>query len=591
MKISDVLISYKRSDLNRLAKDKIANYIGLPVEILRDELCKVLTTYDHIKRKIQFRKPPGYTILDIIVHRPDYYVPIQEIKGIVQEEIRNVIEEAKKKEGLKEEKQYDLYAKMLKTAWDFQEDLLPPEANLLSALREYLNITRGEHRLLEAHLEVFKFSQTSFNREIEHFAREGIIFTHEANYIIPEEIVERIKEVWGIELDLEPHRRLLSYLTSSQLYSALGKLDMTKGGSQERRINRVLEKGVKPSDLLNTLSVGDLLSIARKSKCPRKNKRDELVSTIIIHIKRGKDIEKPRPPEPPPPPPPRLVTDEAFKEALSKFSNSQLYHVLAKKKLGTSGTKNQRIERIVNSIYLLAPILDVLRTEELIDLCKLYELHPRGRKPEIIERIVHYFKNYQIKGSKATPKELFSIYEDLSKQNKNAYRDIGIDDKDISLPTITADFERATKYIFESIFRLTVKTQTPGREEPDGIIKEDNIILYECKTVLSPPYEMPIAHRDQFRRYIKDQYDKLEPHAKTALKCFILISHSYGDKIEDKLAQMKIEPYIPFCLITSSDLKFIAEKWLEEQRDRGLPSSLLIFQGFYTRDKLRTKFV
>jgi len=579
MKISDVLISYKRSDLNRLAKDKIANYIGLPVEILRDELCKVLTTYDHIKRKIQFRKPPGYTILDIIVHRPDYYVPIQEIKGIVQEEIRNVIEEAKKKEGLKEEKQYDLYAKMLKTAWDFQEDLLPPEANLLSALREYLNITRGEHRLLEAHLEVFKFSQTSFNREIEHFAREGIIFTHETNYIIPEEIVEQIKEVWGIELDLEPYLRLLGYLTSSQLYSAMGRLELTKRGSQEIRINRILEKGVKPSDLLNTLSVSDLLSIARKSKCSRKYKRDELIPTIIIHIKRGKDIEKPPPPEPPPPPPPRLVTDEAFKEALSKFSNSQLYHVLAKKKLGTSGTKNQRIERIVNSIYLLAPILDVLRTEELIDLCKLYELHPRGRKPEIIERIVHYFKNYQIKGSKATPKELFSIYEDLSKQNKNAYRDIGIDDKDISLPTMAVDFERATKYIFESIFRLTVKTQTPGREEPDGIIKEDNIILYECKTVLSPPYEMPIAHRDQFRRYIKDQYDKLEPHAKTALKCLILIAHSYGDRVEDKLAQMKIEPYIPFCLITASDLKFIAEKWLIEKKGRVLPTSIWIFQG------------
>ncbi|GAI02278.1 unnamed protein product, partial [marine sediment metagenome] len=208
------------------------------------------------------------------------------------------------------------------------------------------------------------------------------------------------------------------------------------------------------------------------------------------------------------------------------------------------------------------------RTDELKDLCKLYELHPRGRKPEIIERIVHYFRNYQIKGSKATPKELFSIYEDLSKQNKNAYRDIGIDDKDISLPTMTADFERATKYIFESIFRLTVKTQTPGREEPDGIIKEDNIILYECKTVLSPPYEMPIAHRDQFRRYIKDQYDKLEPHAKTALKCFIIIAHGFEEKIENKLAQMKIEPYIRFCLITASDLKFIAEKWLEEQRDR-----------------------
>jgi len=592
MKICDVLASYKRSDLNRLAKDKIANYVGLPADILRNELSKVLTTYDHIKRNIQFRKPPGYTILDIIVHQQDYSVPIQEIKNIVQEEIKHVIEEAKSREGLKEDKQYDLYAKMLKTAWDFQEDLLPAEANLLSALREYLNIARGEHRLLEARLEVFKFTQTSFNREIEHFAREGIIFTHETNYVIPEETVERIKEVWGIELDLEPYGRLLSYLTSSQLSSALGRLELTKSGSQETKINRILEKGVKPSDLLNTLTVSDLIMVANKSKCPRRYKKDELVPTIISHVKRRKDIEEKEPEKKPTPPrEPRLVTDEAFKEALSKFNTSQLSSVLAKKNLKISGPKNQMVERIVNSIYSLTTILDSLRMDELINLCKLYELPPKGRKAEIIERIVHCFRNYQIKGTKATPKELFSIYEDLSKQNKNAYRDVGIDDKQISLPTITADFERATLYIFESIFRLTVKRQTPGREEPDGIIKEDNIILYECKTVLSPPYELPIAHRDQFRRYIKDQYDKLEPHAKTALKCFILIAHSFGDKIEDILAQIKIEPYIPFCLITASDLKFIAENWLTEQKGRVLPTSMLIFQGRYTRDKLKAKFV
>ena len=590
MKICNILSSYKRSDLNRLAKDKIANYVGLPIEILRGELSKVLTTYDHVKRKIQFRKPPGYTMLDIIVHRQDYSIPIQEIKGIVQEEIKNVIEVAKSGEGLKEAKQYDLYAKMLKTAWDFQEDLLSPEANLLSALREYLNITRGEHRLLEARLEVFKFSQSSFNREIDHFAREGIIFTHETNYLIPEETAEQIKEVWGIELDPEPYRRLLSYLTSSQLYSALGRLELTKSGSQEIRINRILDKGVKPSDLLNTLTVSDLIMVANKSRCPRKYKKDELVPTIISHIKRGKDIKEEEQ-VPIEPPEPRLVTDEVFKETLSKFRNSQLYHVLAKKKLWTSGTKNQKVERIVNSRYSFSTILDILKTGELVDLCKLYELPPNGRKAEIVERIVQYFRNYQVKGTRATPKELLSIYEDLSKQNKNAYRDIGIDDKDISLSTMTADFERATKYIFESIFRLTVKTQTPGREEPDGIIKEDNIILYDCKTVLSPPYELPITHRDQFRRYIKDHYDKLEPHAKTALKCFIIIAHSFDEKIKDKLAQMKIEPYIPFCLITASDLKFIAENWLKERRDKGLPSSLLIFQGFYTRDKLRIKFV
>ncbi len=45
MKICDVLATYKRSDLNRLAKDKIANYVGLPVDILRDVCRQIIRTH------------------------------------------------------------------------------------------------------------------------------------------------------------------------------------------------------------------------------------------------------------------------------------------------------------------------------------------------------------------------------------------------------------------------------------------------------------------------------------------------------------------------------------------------------------------
>lgn len=591
MKCCDILNSYKRGDLNRLAKNKIANYAGLPVEILRDELSKALTTYDYVKRNIQFRKPPGYTILHIIVHQNKCSVPIQNIKSLVQKEISNVIEEAKSGDGLKEDKQYDLYGKMLKTAWDYQEDLLAPEANLLTALREYLDITLSEHRLLEARLPNFKFTENSFKREIEHFANAGIIFTYGASYIVPGEIVERIKEVWGIELDPAVYQRLLDYLSTSQLSSALARLDLSRSGSKQEKIRRILDKGIEPSNLLGSLTVSDLITIVRKTKCPHKARKDELIPTIVSHIKRGEDIKKDPPKPPKPKPELRLVTDEAFKEALSKFVKSQLAEILTRKKLKISGTKNQKVERLANSRYSLKTILNNLNVNELINLCRLYHLIPKGRKSEIVGRIVEHFQDYQIKLSTATPKELFSIYDDLSKQNKNAYRDIGIDDGSISMPTVTADFERATRHIFESIFRLTVKPQTPGREEPDGIIKEDKIILYDCKAVLSPPYELPISHRDQFSRYIKDQYDKLEPHAKTALKCFIIIAHSFTDRIENKIKQMKIEPYIPFCLITARDLKLIAEKWLEEQKGRTLPTSALIFQGRYTLSEFKKKFI
>lgn len=580
MKCCDILNSYKRGDLNRLAKNKIANYAGLPVEILRDELSKALTTYDYVKRNIQFRKPPGYTILHIIVHQNKCSVPIQNIKSLVQKEISNVIEEAKSGDGLKEDKQYDLYGKMLKTAWDYQEDLLAPEANLLTALREYLDITLSEHRLLEARLPNFKFSENSFKREIEHFANAGIIFTYGPSYVVPEEIVERIKEVWGIELDPAVYKRLLDYLTTSQLSSALAKLHLAKGGGKQEKIRRILDEGIEPSNLLGSLTANDLRIIARNTQCPQKPKKDELIPTIISHIKRREDI-KPR----------GVVTDEALKEALSRLRGSQLTKILAKKKLRISGTKKDKIERLANSRYSFETILNSLNVGELTNLCRLYHLVSRGRESEIVGRIIEHFRDYQIKRTSATPKELFSIYDDLSKQNKNAYRDIGIDDKNISIATITVDFERATRYIFESIFRLTVKPQTQGQQEPDGIIKEDKIILYDCKTVLSPPYELPISHRDQFSRYIKDQYDKLEPHAKTALKCFIIVAHSFTDRIENKIRQMKIEPYIPFCLVTARDLKLIAEKWLEEQKGKTLPTSALIFQGRYTLSEFKKKLV
>jgi hypothetical protein len=54
---------------------------------------------------------------------------------------------------------------------------------------------------------------------------------------------------------------------------------------------------------------------------------------------------------------------------------------------------------------------------------------------------------------------------------------------------------------------------------------------------------------------------------------------------------MKVEPYIPFCLVTARDLKLIAEKWLEEQKGKTLPTSALIFQGRYTLSEFKKKSV
>lgn len=592
MKLQEILKSYKRTDLNRLAKDKLAGYMGWPVDVLRDELCRSLPSYERVKRSTEFRKPPGYIILKIMVEQEGYNVPIQNLKALVREEVNKIIDIAKRGKGLKKDKQYDLFTLMLKTAWSFQDDMSPAEANLLATLREHLGITMDEQRILEAspELNVFRYSEETFNREIDHYVSGGIILTHEANYVLAEEVAERIKEVWGIELDTSDYTRLLEYFTNSQLSTALGNLKLVKGGTQKAKIDRILNEEVRPSVLLNVLSVGGLNTIAKKCQCPRGGKKEEFVAVIINHIKRKADIVSEEEPLHPPPEP-REIADDTYKMALSEFNIDQLYRALSNKDLKRSGTKDQKIETIVNSRYNFKTTLNTLTVGDLSALCKAYKIHPHGRKEELITRIIEHFKLYRGKGSKATPEKLLTIYDELSQQKTSAYRDIGIDDKKITIGTIASDFERATKYIFESIFKLTVKSQTPGKEEPDGVIEGDKIILYDCKTVLAPPYELPISHRDQFRRYVKEGYDKLEPHAKTALQGFIIISHSFTEKIEDKLNDIKPDPSISRCVISAGDLKFIAEKWRDEQEGRTLPCSKLVFQGCYTRDKLKARFV
>ena len=73
-------------------------------------------------------------------------------------------------------------------------------------------------------------------------------------------------------------------MTSSQLYSALGRLELTRSGSQEERINRVLEKAVyicnygRWISYFQELSTGDFLLSTRFQR--ENETRDEYVGRI-----------------------------------------------------------------------------------------------------------------------------------------------------------------------------------------------------------------------------------------------------------------------------------------------------------------------
>ena len=223
MKNYEILKSYKKSDLRKLAKGKISEIVGMDSEKILANLSKVLGNYESIRNNIEFRKPPVNTILEVLLVAANHIVKFDYLKPLVIKKIEEYQNIAKEINLDSSEKMYHLYAKILNASWEYEGDLLPSEANILRVLRKELNISRKEHQYIMAHPQINRlfFKEEMYTSEIEYLTKEGIILIYEGNFVLSDETVDSIKELWGIELENDQFNRLLDYFSNSQLYKIL----------------------------------------------------------------------------------------------------------------------------------------------------------------------------------------------------------------------------------------------------------------------------------------------------------------------------------------------------------------------------------
>lgn len=402
MRVAEILAQYPDPSLDRLASDKIdevAN-LRLPRPIVIEEIASALSSLSYVALALAPSRPPTYTFLRLLLDAPDHRVPVLGFREQVERTTDDLSSHVAEGKGLPSGKDYDLYLRILYAAWENEGSIDRSEALLLSSLRKELGLWAREHLLLEHHPTVRPLWQgpKAYDEARNHLLASGLVLTQADHYVVAEEVCQQIRSVWEIELEDPAYGRLLELLTGSQLREILDLVGLPLSGSKEERILRVVQGLVPPVLALDTLHIKDVRELNRGCGLPVSGAKADLISSLIDHFDTNADLQAPDDVtaklneriQQPEQRDPRTVSDAALSRVLSVFSVDQLYDALRRLGLRRSGSKADRITRLVESTWSDRTILSQLRRLDLVAACRRLGVPVSGVKDEIIDRLCEW---------------------------------------------------------------------------------------------------------------------------------------------------------------------------------------------------------
>lgn len=397
MKLLNVLESYETAMLDQLAADKVDEAISLrlPQTVVIQEIMSALSSQSYISDKILYGKPPMYAILNLILQAPDFMVEVEGFRTKVLEYLNELTQRASQNINTKE-KDAQLYIKILKRAWENDGVIDKSEAYILELVKAELGIWEREHFTLMHDSSVIGL----WNIDQEYYVvrnfllSTGIILTYDNKYLIAEEVAVQIRKTFGIELMDETYRRLLAGFNREELSQLLNFYHLNISGTKDVMISRLVDALIPPNELLAQLTLDDLRDFCRSSGIAISGAKNTVIANIIQHFDEGRDLAANAaddlPPALPPEPEPREMDPEIYSKVLSNLTGQQLYDILHHNQLMTSGTKDEKIRRILECHKSERSILSYLRKDDLSLLCRKFALNISGAKQELIDRILDY---------------------------------------------------------------------------------------------------------------------------------------------------------------------------------------------------------
>ena len=445
MKLIQILKRYSDPAIDQLAADKVdesAN-LRLPRSIIVQEIQAALSSLSYVASALAPSRPPTYAFIKLLLHAPNHLQPVEGFQERVISITKEMTQRAQSGKGLSAEKNYKLYINVLKNAWESDNEIDRSEAQLLETLRNELGIWTREHLLLEHHPDVRQLwdNPSAYVSARNHLLLTGLVLTYENNYAIADEVALQIRRSWGIDLEMDPYTRLLNLVKNEQLHMVLNNTVLQLSGTKDERIGRIVNALIPPTELLNFMQIEELREFCRNNGIQVSGRKSEVISNIIDFFDRGLDLQEdvveekvsPLPSEPEE----RELSDDVFLKFLQNLTNDQLYDVLSQSFLKTSGVKEEKIKRLIESPWSDISIINRLRKGDLSELCRKLGIQVSGVKSELIDRLIDGSRiRYSESTTKAVIEDQESHADSKGIETKEAVPDVAelIDKQKATLP-------------------------------------------------------------------------------------------------------------------------------------------------------------
>jgi hypothetical protein len=397
MKLIDILTTYDTGSLDQISADKVDEVLNLrlPPSVITQEIISALSSQSYISQKILYSKPPSFAILNLVLQSPGYIVEIEGFKALVLEYIKQLTTKAAQRKSMND-KNTKLYVKILQRAWENDGMVDINEANILDLLKQELGIWEREHFILmhdESIISLWNIEQ-EYNVIRNQLLSSGVMLTSGSKYVIADEVAIQIRKTFGIEIMDDAFKRLLVKLNREDLAQILGYYQLNTSGTKEVQVERLWSSLIPPADMLDRVNLENLREFCRRENIPLSGSKSTVISHIIQHFDEGRDLVQEQLSEPenilPPEPELREMDAEIYGKVLSNLTGQQLYDILYQVGFMTSGSKEEKVKRILDSYLSERSAFNYLRKEDLAHLCRRFSLPVSGSKRELADRILDY---------------------------------------------------------------------------------------------------------------------------------------------------------------------------------------------------------
>ena len=282
------------------------------------------------------------------------------------------------------------------------------------------------------------------------------------------------------------------------------------------------------------------------------------------------------------------LVDEKFCDLLDTFSLPELRIISDFLEIKGAGLKDEIIDRIVATGVKPSEVLLLFDNTAITEMCRqLPEVKVSGKIEEKIQRVINYYDQLlNITVDKAKDKEeiYYSFYEQLANLDMPNLmgKKIVKNEKDAANA-----FELATTYLFEKKLNYPTKKQK-GTDHSDGCLEFENgeFMLWDNKALMSEKYFFMNAHITQFKRYIRDA----KVHGRR-VNCFMVVVPDYEDSASLQAEKLKYESGsdTDVSLITASTLKWLAEEWSKEFKEKKINLQVFNKTGLISKSELKAR--